>query len=312
MTAESASGTPDCAPGSSSTAGVLISARALRAALDTGGPGLAPVVLDCRAALSDPEAGRRAWSEATVPGAQHVDLELDASSPPRAGISGRHPLPDPEVFAAKARAWGVDATREVVVFDDAGGGYAARVWWIFRWLGHDAVRVLDGGIAAWEGEGGSLQPGGPAEIPSGAREPFVARPRSEMLISTAELERTLPLFRLVDARAPERYAGEQEPLDPIAGHIEGAANHFWKDSLTASGTFAEPSILAAKLSEYFRDRAPQQVVAYCGSGVTACHLLLAMQHAGHPGARLYAGSWSEWITDPARPRTPATAPRIPG
>jgi thiosulfate/3-mercaptopyruvate sulfurtransferase len=297
----------------------LIDVTALRALLATAAPAAAapvagapkvaarPVLLDCRFDLRAPDAGRAAYGRAHLPGAYYADLNRDLSAPPSAG-SGRHPLPQPKVLARRLAACGIGRGVQVVVYDDANGSFAARAWWLLRWLGHPEVAVLDGGFTAWLAANGELESGpGPAEAPpvglTGARDtPHVD---AAAVVTAAEVLRALhdPSRVLVDARAPERYAGTVEPIDPVAGHVRGAVNHPFADNLAPDGRFLPADELRRRWRQRLAGKAPQDAVMMCGSGVTACHNLLALQIAGLPGARLYAGSWSEWIRDPARPVT---------
>jgi thiosulfate/3-mercaptopyruvate sulfurtransferase len=275
----------------------LVDAVSLMAALERH-----PIVLlDASFDLADSAAGERRWTEGHIPGSQYAHLERDLSGPKTAlgpHFSGRHPLPRRSAFAATAGRWGVSAASHVVVMDRQGGPYAARLWWMLRWLGHSRVWLLDGGIDAWLAAGGSLS----AEAPRvKARPSYPHRSGSMPTISADELRRELDRVCLVDARAPERFRGEVEPLDSVAGHIPGALNRPFKDNLSASGQFKPREQLANEFAELCVRQAPGQVVHQCGSGVTACHNLLAMEAAGLPGARLYAGSWSEWSADPSRP-----------
>lgn len=257
------------------------------------------VVVDCRFSLSDPAYGCRAYREAHIPGAVYAHLDEDLSGPIVPGRTGRHPLPDPDWLAQKLGAWGIDNRTQVVAYDDAGGAFAARLWWLLGWLGHDAVAVLDGGWSRWVREGRPVRGG----IETRPRRTFVPRIRPERVVSADEVLQHLhdPAWRLLDARAPARYRGEQEPIDPVAGHIPGAVNAPFAENLTPDGTFRPPDELRQRFEALLGDVPPERVICYCGSGVTAVHNLLAMAHAGLPGARLYAGSWSEWITDPRRP-----------
>jgi thiosulfate/3-mercaptopyruvate sulfurtransferase len=253
-------------------------------------------IVDCRASLNDVGAGRTAFAKGHLPDARFADLLEDLSGPIVPGQTGRHPLPSVESFADKARAWGISGASQVVAYDDAGGAFAARLWWLLRWLGHDAVAVLDGGFPAWVGEGrpvtDELRPVAPGD--------FTPRPRRELLVTARELASPESLARkLFDARAPERFRGEVEPLDPVAGHIPGAVNLPFAENLKDS-RFRSPAELRERLATALDGTAPEEAVVYCGSGVTACHDVLAFAHAGLPLPRLYAGSWSEWITDPAR------------
>jgi thiosulfate/3-mercaptopyruvate sulfurtransferase len=266
-----------------------------------GRPRLA--VVDCRFDLMNPEAGRQAYLRAHIPGARYADLNRDLSAPV-GPHTGRHPLPLPEVFAGRLGAMGIGNDTQVVAYDDANGSIAARLWWMLRWLGHDAAAVLDGGFKAWTARGGALQSGeaDPAAAERGAHH-FTPRIDAGSVVSTAELERALQGLEalLVDARAQERYAGAVEPIDPVAGHIPGAVNHPFTANLGADGRF----LPAAELKRRWQERLPgsdlENLVAMCGSGVTACHNLLSLEVAGLTGGKLYAGSWSEWIRDPRRP-----------
>jgi thiosulfate/3-mercaptopyruvate sulfurtransferase len=261
-------------------------------------------VVDCRASLQAPAAGREAYAKSHVPRATFADLLDDLSGPIVAGKTGRHPLPEVEVLVAKLRRWGISGTHQVVVYDDAGGAFAARLWWMLRWLGHDSVAVLDGGFPAWVGEGWPVTD----EIASVPPGDFAARLRPELLVTAAELTTPESTTRkLFDARAPERYRGDVEPIDPVAGHIPGAVNLPFAGNLR-DGRFLPPAELRAGLAAALDGTPPEQAIVYCGSGVTACHDVLAFARAGLPLPRLYAGSWSEWITDPARPTARGAAP----
>ncbi|MBE7419018.1 MAG: sulfurtransferase [Ideonella sp.] len=271
----------------------LISAEALRALLQGPRP---PLLLDCGFDLTDVDAGARAHARAHLPGAHHADLERDLSAP-KTGRNGRHPLPTREVFAATVARWGVRPGMPVVCYDNQGGPYAARAWWMLRWLGHRDVAVLDGGRAAWAAIGGALESDVPGS--SAATAPYPLGPATMPTIDADALARTLGRVTLIDARAAERFRGDVEPLDPVAGHIPGARNHCFKDNLGADGRFHAPAALRRTFEAF--GAASQQVVHQCGSGVTACHNLLAMEHVGLAGSALYPGSWSEWCADPARP-----------
>lgn len=253
------------------------------------------LVADCRFELSDPAAGRSAWRAGHIPGAIHADLERDLSAPVTAA-TGRHPLPPVGTMAAVFSRFGIGERTQVVCYDAGNGAYAARMWWMLRYLGHDAVAALDGGIKAW------VAAGLPVATDRTARPPaqFVARPRPELLCDTTGVACALGSGEaLVDVRSAPRFAGEIEPLDAVAGHVPGAVNLFFERNLGADGRFLPP----AELARLWRERvgAAPGVVCMCGSGVTACQGLLALEHAGIRGARLYAGSWSEWIRDPERP-----------
>jgi thiosulfate/3-mercaptopyruvate sulfurtransferase len=277
----------------------LIEASVLRDLI--GKPDLA--VIDCRFDLSNRSRGRAAYLEGHIPGAKYADLETDLSGPVTAN-SGRHPLPAPEDFAAALERWGIGSATQVIVYDDAGGSFAARAWWLLRWLGHKSVAVLDGGINAWIAAEGLLEPG--EARPSQERIPSDGRiaPNSDRaaLIETADIDRFLanPANLLVDARAAERFAGSVEPIDTVAGHIGGAANHPFSTNLGQDGRFLPAAELRRLWELRLAGRKPERVAAMCGSGVTACHNLLSLEVAGLSGAKLYAGSWSEWIRDPNR------------
>ena len=275
----------------------LIDAPSLKAAL-----GRHPVVLlDASFDLTDTSAGENAWARGHVPGAQYAHLERDLSGPklpPGPGFSGRHPLPTRAAFAATAGRWGIGPAQAVVAMDRQGGPYAARLWWLLRWLGHSRVWVLDGGVDAWLAAGGALSAEAP---PVTALPPYPSRAHSMPTVSADALQRTLGQVRLVDARAGERFRGEVEPLDSMAGHIPGALNRPFKENLGANGSFKPRQQLAREFAAVLGCHRPNEVVHQCGSGVTACHNLLAMEAAGLPGAQLYPGSWSEWSADPARP-----------
>jgi len=270
----------------------LISADALRALLNAGKP---IVPLDCGFDLVDLEAGARAFAQGHLPGARHADLERDLSAA-KNGRNGRHPLPTRETFAATVGGWGVRPDTAVVCYDDQGGSYAARAWWMLRWIGHDDVAVLDGGRKAWLATGGVLDSTPPTAPAS--RSPYPLGASSMPTVATDRLLALLGKVTVLDARAGERFRGETEPLDPVAGHIPGARNRFHKDNLQPDGRFRAPAELRAAFEPFGE---PTGCVHQCGSGVTACHNLLAMEHAGLTGSALYPGSWSEWCADPARP-----------
>ncbi|MEF8727809.1 MAG: sulfurtransferase [Accumulibacter sp.] len=263
-------------------------------------------IFDCRHLLSDPAAGQQAYRAGHLPGAFFLHLDDDLSGPTN-GRNGRHPLPDPQGLADRLGAAGVSGGTQVVAYDDAGGAFAARLWWLLRWLGHDRVAVLDGGIAAWLAEGRPLS----TTVPQGQPATFVIQ-RQDLVVSTNDVLANLASqkFRLIDARSTDRFRGENETLDPLGGHIPGADNRFFRDNLDADGRFRPAAELRREFTEILAGFDARDVVMSCGSGVTACHNLLAMELAGLPGARLYAGSWSEWCSDPARPmacRTSTTA-----
>jgi thiosulfate/3-mercaptopyruvate sulfurtransferase len=256
------------------------------------------VVCDCRHDLADTEAGRRAYMQSHIPGARFVHLDEDLSAT-KTGKNGRHPLPDPEKVARRFGDLGMDNTKQVVAYDASGGPYAARLWWMLRWLGHDAVAVLDGGWNAWLKASRSTT----KEIPTIEAVRFVPhiRPASAVDAKTIAGRLGKPEPLLLDARIPSRYRGENETLDPVAGHIPGAVNRPWQLNLDTEGRFKTAAELKKELAETLAGRAPDRVTHYCGSGVTACHNLLAMEVAGFQGSLLYPGSWSEWCSDPSRP-----------
>ena len=270
----------------------LISAAEVQALLAAGGP---CVLLDCSFDLADPAAGARAHAAGHLPGAHHADLDRDLSGA-KTGRNGRHPLPDRATFAARVGAWGVAPGVQVVCYDAQGGPYAARTWWLLRWLGHAEVAVLDGGLAAWKVAGGAIDSAAP---PALRQPPYPAGTATMPTVDAVALQAALGRWRLFDARAAERFRGDVEPLDPVAGHIPGATLRFFKDNLQPDGSFKPAAQLRAEFEALGGGDAT--VVHQCGSGVTACHNLLAMAHAGFGDSTLYPGSWSEWCSDPARP-----------
>ncbi len=254
-------------------------------------------VVDCRFELSDVSAGERAWRQGHIPGAVFADLERDLSSHVTA-TSGRHPLPAADEFAATLGRLGIGNDTQVVAYDAGPGMYAARLWWMLRWLGHPQVAVLDGGYRAWCEQGADVETT-PVNPPP---QSFIARPRPDMQVDALQVSHALAAGQLlVDARGPARFAGATEPIDAVAGHVPGAVNVPFEQNLAADGRFLPADELRRRWLEVLDGQDPGSATCMCGSGVTACHDLLAMQHAGLPGARLYAGSWSEWIRDPARP-----------
>jgi len=257
------------------------------------------VVVDCRFNLLKPEAGGEAYRAGHVPGAVYAHLDRDLAAPIRPD-TGRHPLPDPAVLAATFSAWGIGPGTLVVGYDDAGGAIAARLWWLLRWMGHGRAALLDGGFPAWVAAG---LPASTA-VPAPRTGAFTGTPGHMPVVGTGELERRLtgrPAPVLLDARAAPRFRGEEEPIDPRAGHVPGATNAPFQSALEPSGRFRAPAELRAALGPLVGPRGPGAAIAMCGSGVTACHLLFALELAGLPGAALYAGSWSEWIRSPDRP-----------
>jgi len=254
-------------------------------------------VFDCRHDLAKPELGEAQYREAHIPGALFAHLERDLSGP-KNGDNGRHPLPDRGAFIAWLGQQGLAPHDQVVCYDAGNGAMAARLWWMLRWVGHDAVAVLDGGLAKWVNEGRALT----AELPRFGHTSYPVLPLRDTALAVDELQERIDELLLIDARAPARYRGEEEPIDPVAGRIPGAKNRFNLDNLSAAGVFKKPEELRAEFKALLGAASPSQVVNYCGSGVAACHNLLAMEIAGLRGAKLYAGSWSEWSADPSRPR----------
>jgi thiosulfate/3-mercaptopyruvate sulfurtransferase len=255
--------------------------------------------IDCRFDLAKPDAGAAAYAAGHIPNALYAHLDRDLSSPITAN-SGRHPLPSPAAFAATVAAWGVTAQTQVVAYDADTGVYAARLWWLLRWVGHRRVAVLDGGLRAWCAQGLALTAQAPAaRTPSDFR--AVADDALWLDTPTVATRAGAVDYCLLDARAPERFSGAIEPIDPIAGHVPGARNLPFASSLDSNARFLTPAQLHAQIGARQAGVADSHTIAMCGSGVTACHVLLAMEVAGKPGARLYAGSWSEWIRDPHRP-----------
>jgi len=267
----------------------LISAQELHASLDE--PGW--VILDCRFDLTFPDrVAQEVYPLGHIPGALLADLQRDLSGR-TTGRNGRHPLPPAEQLVERFSRWGIGPGSQVVAYDD-NSGYAARAWWSLRYMGHTAAAVLDGGLAAWAERGYPLtqEPGHPT------RAEFRGAPRPELLLPAEEVQSAA---RLLDARAPERYRGDLEPIDRVAGHIPGARNYPWATSLGDDGRLLAADVLRDQLLAALGGVDPADAVTYCGSGVTACNVVLAMEHAGLSGLRLYPGSWSEWSSDPARP-----------
>lgn len=274
----------------------LISAEQLAAAQQAGTPLL---VLDCSFELTDHDAGRKAYAAGHVPGAHYLHLE-HALSAEKTGKNGRHPLPSREAFAATLAALGLNDGMQVAAYDNAGGMYAARLWWMLRWAGHRSVAVLDGGLAAWKAAGQPVSTEVPAPLPAGRftlQAPLVATMDYEQVKANIGTGQRLVL----DARAPDRFRGENETMDPVGGHIPGARNRLFKDNLGADGRFKPADQLRSEFNAITGDRPASEIVNQCGSGVTACHNLLAMEVAGLKGAALYPGSWSEWSAQPGAP-----------
>lgn len=270
----------------------LISTAVLAAHVDD------PVIVDCRTKLDDPGWGAREHAASHIPGAVYADLNRDLSGP-RTGANGRHPLPSSDALAQTFGRLGISSGVQVVAYDQDNGMFASRLWWMLRWLGHDAAAVLDGGFKKWVAEGRPVETG-ETQRPVRA---FAGSPRADMAVDVNAVAAHLGAGgpRLVDARAPERYRGDTEPIDKVGGHIPGAKNHFYQWNLDEQGLFRSPEDLRARIKASTGGVPADQIVCYCGSGVTACHNLLAFEHAGLTGAKLYAGSWSEWSSDPKRP-----------
>ncbi|MDX9768540.1 MAG: sulfurtransferase [Ectothiorhodospiraceae bacterium] len=258
-------------------------------------------VLDCRFSLAVPGAGEAAYAEGHVPGAVFAHLERDLAGPitPQ---SGRHPLPDPGAFTTRLGAWGIDNDTQVVVYDDASGAFASRTWWMLsHWFGHRRVALLDGGIEAWIAQGRPLS----TTVPKPARCSYTPHITRAAWTTADEVRTALDAggIRLIDARAPDRFRGENEPIDPVSGHVPGALNRPFQFNLDENGHFLPAHMLRAEFEELLAGRSAASAVHMCGSGVTACLNLLAMEVAGLDGGRLYAGSWSDWIRDASRPVT---------
>lgn len=258
------------------------------------------VIVDCRFDLGDTAAGRRSYALSHIPGAVYAHLDDDLSGPPVTD-HGRHPLPTPAALTALFGRLGIDERKQVVAYDSLNGGIAARLWWMLRYMGHEATAVLDGGWAAWESAGLPLQSG----VEQNPLALFTGQPRREWLVIVSDVARQ-PL--LIDSRDPQRYRGELEPIDPQPGHIPGAINHFFQDNWGADGRYLPPEEIRTRLMAVLGEVTPEAAAFYCGSGVTACANLLAMAYAGLGNGRLYAGSWSEWSRDPQRPVATGNAP----
>ncbi|AXF24150.1 sulfurtransferase [Burkholderia pyrrocinia] len=256
------------------------------------------VLLDCRFDLADPGAGEAAYAAGHIPGAQYLHLDRDLSGR-KTGTNGRHPLPTRDALVATLADRGLKQGQQVVAYDAQGGSYAARLWWLLRWLGHDSVAVLDGGLQAWQAAGQPLT----TETQHPSHGDFRAQAPLESTVDTPAVLANLTSHAriVIDARAADRYRGENETIDPVGGHIPGARNHFFKDNLAADGRFKSGHELREAFSAVLAGTEPNLAILQCGSGVTACHNALAMEIAGLHGASLYAGSWSEWSADPSRP-----------
>jgi len=255
------------------------------------------VVFDCRHDLADPARGRAEYAASHIPGARFLHLDEDLSAP-KTRTNGRHPLPDPEVLMEKLGRAGVDSRKQVVAYDAQGGMVAARLWWLLRWLGHLPVAVVDGGWNQWISEGRAQT----AEVPQLQPTRFSGKANSNWVGADFVRARLYdPGVVLVDARASDRFRGQNETLDPVGGRIPGSRNRYFRDNLDASGRFKSPEALEKEFGTVLGPAGAENAVSYCGSGVSACHNLLAMEIAGLRGARLYPGSWSEWCADPSRP-----------
>ena len=272
----------------------LVSVEELRALLAVDPK---PLVLDASFELANPAAGEKSHGGGHLPGSLYVHLDRDLCAA-TTGTNGRHPLPERAAFARTAGRLGVMPATRVVVLDRQGGMYAARLWWMLRWLGHSQVAVLDGGFAAWVADGGAVSTDPVLATPA---PPYPDRASLVGSVDAAELARCIGRSMILDARSPERFRGEKEPVDPVAGHIPGALNRFHAANLAPDGRFKPADELAREFAAALGGRAATEVIHTCGSGVTACHNLLAMERAGLSGSLLYPGSWSEWSCDPARP-----------
>jgi thiosulfate/3-mercaptopyruvate sulfurtransferase len=265
------------------------------------------VVIDCRHDLTNPDAGREAYGTGHIAHAEfaHLDTDLSDKRPgPKGEFRGRHPLPERDAFIETLRRWGVNDNSQVIAYDAQGGMFAARLWWMLRWVGHEAVAVLDGGLQSWQAQRGQLSTGHPSRL----RGNISLRPSIVTSVTVEEVADNLSsqARTVIDARAPDRFRGENETLDPVGGHIPGAKNRFFKDNLQADGRFKPAEQLRAEFGALIRS--PQSSIMQCGSGATACHNLLAMEVAGLSGAALYPGSWSEWCADSSRPVAKGSEP----
>jgi thiosulfate/3-mercaptopyruvate sulfurtransferase len=254
-------------------------------------------VFDCRHDLANPKLGEQQYRAGHIPGALFAHLERDLSGR-KTGANGRHPLPDPQDFEKWLEKTGLTPHDQAVCYDGGPGAMAARLWWMLRWIGHEKVAVLDGGFAKWMKEARPVS----VDVPLFTPFNYPIRLRNDAAADVDAVEKSLGKYLLLDARAPARYRGEQEPIDPVAGRIKGARNRFNMDNVSAQGIFKSSDELKKEFEALLQGRSPSEVIHYCGSGVAACHNLLAMELAGLEGGRLYAGSWSEWSADPKRPQ----------
>ena len=256
------------------------------------------VICDCRHDLANYSAGYKAYRSGHIPGARFLHLDVDLSGP-KTGLNGRHPLPHPATFCLRLGALGIANDTQVVAYDETGGAYAARLWWMLRWVGHTRVAVLNGGWQAWNGAGLPVTVEQPVPEPVS----YNGRPQAQFTVDSNQVLAQLQdrNTQVLDARSADRYRGENETLDPVAGHIPGALNRFFKLNLNGDGHFKTPAALKTEFGAVLNGHAPEGIIHQCGSGVTACHNLLAMEVAGLSGSRLYPGSWSEWVSDRKRP-----------
>jgi len=255
------------------------------------------VICDCRHDLANYSAGYQAYRAGHIPGARFLHLDVDLSGP-KTGINGRHPLPHPATFCLRMGALGISNRHQIIAYDDVGGPYASRLWWMLRWVGHTRVAVLDGGWQSWTGGGHPVTVEQPAVVPAA----FTGHPQAALAVSADTVAQSAAQGQLViDGRSADRFRGENETLDPVAGHIPGAINRFFKNNLADDGRFKAADTLRGEFSAAIDGRTPESIIHQCGSGVTACHNLLAMEIAGLGGSRLYPGSWSEWVSDRSRP-----------
>ncbi len=257
------------------------------------------VVIDCRFSLADTENGQREYERAHIPGAVYAHLDRDLSAPIIKGKTGRHPFPDAAIFSEKLSNWSIDSTTQVIAYDQSHGGIAARLWFLLKWLGHEKVAVLNGGWKKWQTAGFSVT----NKVIPKTTKVFVPRPQSKMLVDINFMEQNIdnPKIIYIDSRAAKRYSGEEEPIDPVAGHIPGAVSAPFLGNLDPDGLFLKKEALARRFIEILRGKPKAEAIFYCGSGVTACHNLLAMHHLGLKSPRLFSGSWSEWIVNEKRP-----------
>jgi thiosulfate/3-mercaptopyruvate sulfurtransferase len=256
------------------------------------------VIVDCRFDLMTPDWGQEEFQALHIPGAVYADLDRDLSGL-KTPSTGRHPLPEPADFCSAMSSLGIDEHTRVIAYDATSGSFAARLWFMLRLHGHTNVSILDGGFIQWHKQGYAIESGDNQNAPLS----FTGSPNMEMIVTTSQMEKihTDPEWLVIDARTPERYRGEQEPIDPVAGHIPGAVCRFHGENVGVDGLFHSPETLKSAFTELTKGHDPRKVAIYCGSGVTSCHHLVAMAYAGLPQPKLYVGSWSEWIRDPHHP-----------